>query len=157
MEIRDIVPRRWINWDLESTFGSFERDLSRMLRELRRGFDESGKGMAEFNPKTNVTENEKAIRITVELPGVDEKDVKVSLNEYGLNIRGEKRLEKEEKNEDHHLIERVYGEFSRVIGLPREVDREKVDANFKKGVLTVTIPKTEKAQASAKEIAVKAG
>lgn len=154
MDVRDIVPKRWAHWDLDTAFSGFERDLNRIFRDLRHGF-EGGRQLAEFNPKVNVTENEKAISVTAELPGLDEKDVKVTLNDYGLSIRGEKKWEKEEKNNDQHLIERSYGEFSRVIALPKEVDREKIQANFKKGVLTVLIPKSEKAQASAKEIPVK--
>jgi len=81
MEVRDIGPRGWLNWDLDRTFGSFERDLNRLFRDLRHPFENGGNGLKEFHPKINVSENDKAINVTAELPGLDEKDVKVTLNE----------------------------------------------------------------------------
>ena len=92
--------------------------------------------------------------VSVELPGLEDKDVNVSLSRDGLTISGEKRQEKEEKRRNYYRAERSYGSFKRSIPLPCEVDAGKVDAVFRKGVLTVTLPKALKAQAR-KRITVK--
>jgi HSP20 family protein len=108
-----------------------------------------------FSPKVDVTENEKEFNISAELPGMDDKDIDVSLQNDMLTIRGEKKEEKEDKGKDYYRMERSYGYFSRTIPLPVEVETDKVDAKFKKGVLTITLPKTAKAVAETKKISVK--
>lgn len=107
-------------------------------------------------PAVDVTETEKAYEITAELPGLDEKNVEVSLVSGGLTIKGEKQDEKEEKKKDYYLHERHFGSFERYFKVPDDVDAEKIEASFKKGVLTVTLPKKPEAQKPAKKIAIKA-
>jgi HSP20 family protein len=107
-------------------------------------------------PAVDVAESEKGYEITAELPGIDEKNVEVKLVNGTLTIKGEKREEKEEKNKDYYLNERRFGSFERSFGVPENVDESKIEANFKKGVLTVTLPKKAEAQAPAKKIEVKA-
>jgi len=107
-------------------------------------------------PAVDVAESEKAHEITAELPGMDEKDIEVKVAESRLTINGEKLEEKEEKKKDYYLHERHFGSFERSFELPTTVDADKIEANFKKGVLTVTLPKKAEAQKPAKKIDVKA-
>jgi HSP20 family protein len=107
-------------------------------------------------PAVDIVEGDKAYEISAELPGMDEKSIEVKLTNEGLTIKGEKHEEKEEKKKDFYLQERRFGSFERSFRLPEGVDTEKVEANFKKGVLTVTLPKTPAAQQAEKKIAVKA-
>jgi len=100
-----------------------------------------------------VTESDKEIEITAELPGLEEKDVQVNLSDNVLTIRGEKKAEKEQKEKDYHLIERNYGSFARSLDLPAGIDPDSVKATIDKGVLKVTVPKP--APAVAKKIDVK--
>jgi len=94
--------------------------------------------------------------LTAELPGVDEKDVQVTLEDNILTIKGEKRTEREEKKGGYHLAERSYGAFQRAFEVPASVAADKVDATFAKGVLKVTLPKSEAGQSKARRIDVKA-
>ncbi|MFC1535155.1 Hsp20/alpha crystallin family protein [Thermodesulfobacteriota bacterium] len=94
-------------------------------------------------PAFDITENEKEYLITAELPGIDAKDVDVTLSEGILSVKGEKKHEKEDKGKDFHRIERRYGSFHRSFRIPGRVETEKVDANFKDGVLKLTLPKAE--------------
>ena len=99
-----------------------------------------------FTPETNVAESDTGLEVTVDLPGLKQGDFHVELHDGELWISGEKKEEKEEQDNTYHRIERHYGQFRRVIPLPKSVDKEKVDAKYSDGVLTVTIPKTEEAQ-----------
>ncbi len=106
-------------------------------------------------PSVDVKETDKAYEVTAELPGMSEKDIELSLSDGLLTLKGEKRSEKEEKEENYHLTERRYGSFSRSFRLPGTVDEGKVIAEFEKGVLTVTLPKTAAAQKKSRKIDVK--
>jgi HSP20 family protein len=107
-------------------------------------------------PAVDVTETDKAYEITAELPGMDEKDMEVKFANGVLTIKGEKQNEKEEKKQDYYLRERSFGSFQRTFQVPDGVDTSKIDASFKKGVLTVTLPKSTEAQKAEKKITVKA-
>jgi HSP20 family protein len=106
-------------------------------------------------PAVDITEKDKAYEITAELPGIDEKNVEVTCANGMLRIKGEKHEEKEEKKQDYHLQERRYGSFERSFRVPEGVDTDKIEANFKKGVLKVVLPKTAEAQKAEKKIAIK--
>jgi HSP20 family protein len=93
-----------------------------------------------------MSEDEKAYKISAELPDLDAKDVDVSVSGNMLVIKGEKRQEKEEKDKNYYFSERAYSSFQRTFELPASVDRDKVAADFSKGVLTITLPKTAEAQ-----------
>jgi HSP20 family protein len=95
--------------------------------------------------------------VTADLPGFDEKNIEVKLQNGSLCIKGERKSEKEEKKEDFHLTEREFGSFERRFTLPEGVDADKIEASLKKGVLTVSLPKKPEAQKPAKKIEVKAG
>jgi HSP20 family protein len=104
-------------------------------------------------PSLDFSETKTDMVVKAELPGIDPKDIDISLNEGILTIKGEKRQEKEEKEEGYHLVERSYGSFTRSIRLPREVQNEKINASYKNGVLKITLPKSE--EAKKKEIKIK--
>jgi HSP20 family protein len=109
----------------------------------------------EFSPRVDVRDSKKEILVSAELPGMDEKDIHVILNDDRLTIKGEKRVEREGGDSDRHYVERSYGSFSRTIPLPASVERDKCEASFKNGVLKVTLQKTKEALASGIEIPLK--
>ncbi len=107
----------------------------------------------EWLPSLDVSETKNDIVVKAEVPGMDPKDIDISLSNGVLTIKGEKKQEREEKEEDYHLIERSYGTFARSIQLPVEVQSNKVNASYKNGILKVTLPKSE--EAKIKEIKIK--
>ena len=144
------------------------RPFENLRREMDRLFDDFGAGLwhSPFRraldlgpsrrsevtaPAVDVSETDKAYEITAELPGMDEKSVEVKLANGMLTIKDEK----EEKKQDYYMRERTFGSFQRSFQLPADVDTDKIKAGFKKGVLTVTLPKSAEAQKSEKKIAVK--
>ncbi len=141
----------------ENPLLSLRSNIDRLFDNFLSGFGVSSFGATApmFNPSIDVADSGKDLRVTVELPGMDEKDIDVSVTQTSLTIRGEKRDETEEKGSSYHRMERMYGSFTRTIPLPVEVDVEGAKANYKKGVLSITIPKTEKALKEAKKIPVK--
>lgn len=106
-------------------------------------------------PAVDVGEGEKDYTVTAELPGLEPKDIEVTVTDHLLTIKGEKSYEKDEKNKDHHVSERAYGSFQRSFTMPEDIDAAKIAATLTKGVLTVTLPKTAEAQKPAKKIEVK--
>ena len=108
-------------------------------------------------PAVDIVEKDKAYEVAAELPGMDENNIEVKVANGMLTIKGEKKEEKEEKRKDYYHSERRYGSFERRFQISEGVDTSKIEASFKKGVLTVTLPKTSEAQAAEKKIAVKAG
>ena len=105
-------------------------------------------------PSFEVSETDDEFRVKAELPGMDEKDIEIDLEGTELTIRGEKKREHEEERRDYHVSEVSYGAFFRSMQLPAGADRDKVKAQFKKGVLTLTLPKTEQGKAQRKQIAI---
>lgn len=118
-------------------------------RPQRKGFQEVG----EWLPAVDVTETKSEIVVNAEIPGMDAKDIDISLNGETLTIRGEKKQEKEDKEENYHLIERRYGTFARWIPLLRGVDSDKVSASYENAVLKVRLPKSGKVEK--KEVKIK--
>jgi HSP20 family protein len=100
----------------------------------------------EWLPTVDISETKDKLLVKADLPGLDKKDVKVSISGDLLTIKGEKKKEEEEKDEHHYCVERYYGSFQRVIPLPTNVKNDKVKANFDKGVLKITLPKVEEAK-----------
>lgn len=135
------------------------KEMNRLFEDFLKGFalEPFGKRTgAAFEPKVNVSEREKEIVVSAELPGMDDKDIDVSLRKNELTIQGEKKEEKEEK-ESYHRMERSYGSFKKTLPLPCEVEDDKVEAQFKNGVLTITLPKAAEAIKGTKKINVKSG
>lgn len=106
-------------------------------------------------PAVDVTETEKGYKVVAELPGMDEKNIEVKIANGALTIKGEKQEETEEEKQDYYLRERSFGSFERTFPVPDGVDLDKVEAGFKKGVLSVTLPKTAEAQKAEKKITIK--
>ena len=115
----------------------------------------SGSGSMLAMPRADLSEDDNGYELSVELPGMDEKDLELTLAEGALVIKGEKKEEKEDK--ERHITERSYGSVQRRFPLPPDVDVEKMDASFAKGVLKVTLPKTGEAQAKGRKIEVRSG
>jgi HSP20 family protein len=110
-----------------------------------------------FSPRVDVSETDKEIKVSAELPGLDENDIEVSLARNLLTISGEKQEEAEDKGKNFYRMERSYGSFRRTIPLMVEVEADKIKAKFQKGVLTVTLPKTAEAQRQTRRIPIKTG
>jgi HSP20 family protein len=166
MDITDLIP--WKRGKKVPVRRGEERSLPAVQQDMNRWFDDffGGFGLTPFHaffdepwetfsPKVNVVEGDKEIKVSAELPGMDEKDINVSLSHGVLTINGEKKEEEEHKGKNYYRLERSYGSFQRSIPLPCEVDDSKVEAVFKKGVLTITLPKTP-ATLAGKKITVKA-
>jgi HSP20 family protein len=141
-------------------YSTFERELNRLFEPVF-GFGSAvalpQTMAAGFTPKIDLSENETALTVTAELPGLTESDIDLSLDKDLLTIKGEKKAEKEDKQQGYYRLERSYGSFQRTIPLPVEVDSEQSEATFKNGVLTVTIPKVKKAELERKKIPIKQG
>lgn len=122
-----------------------------------RPFDFAETTLSGFMPRVDVSETDKEIKVTVELPGLDEKDITLSLENDMLSIRGEKKTEKQDKSNNYYHMERSYGSFQRQISLPKAVDEDNIAALFKNGILTVTLPKHQTVEPNGKRIIVKRG
>lgn len=134
------------------------RRLNSFLDEAIGGFpfgSESGALTAAWTPAVDVFEDKDAVKIVAELPGVKPEDVKISLENQTLTMRGEKRQVAEEKTERVHRYERTYGAFERTFALPGTVDADRIEANYADGLLTVTLPKVERARPRQIEIRTK--
>lgn len=164
MNVHDLIPGSRNDRDVShnvrseslSPMVSLSREMNRLFDNMFRGFDDArmwGSRQADW-PKIDVEETDKNYRVTAELPGIDEKDVEVLLQDGLLTIRGEKKIENE--SQDRTLSERFYGRFERQLSFDRDVDQEKVSAVFKNGVLTVTIPRTAQAIEGRKRIPINA-
>jgi HSP20 family protein len=142
-------PFQRLHDEMDALFDDFYREFS--LEPF------GGLQTRAFSPNIDLAETDKEIKVIADLPGMDDKDIEVKLNNDSLTIRGEKKEENEDKGKGYYHVERSYGSFSRTIPLPVEIEREKADAHFKKGVLTVKIPKSKKAIETKKKIEIKAG
>ena len=139
-------------------FSLLRQEMNSVFDNFLRGFElEPFAGrFGAFSPSVDVKETEKEIKVSAELPGMNDKDIDVSLTKDSLTIKGEKKEEKEDKGKNYYRMERSFGSFTRTVPLPAEVDTEKAKADFVKGVLTVTLPKTPKAIKDTKKIPIKA-
>ena len=170
MSIRDLVPWNRDNGNRapavfrdsdRDPFLSLHREMNRLFDDVFRGFDSRLPTFARSSsfgggwPSVEIADGEKEIRVTAEVPGLEEKDIEVLLEDGVLTLKGEKRSETEDK--DKRFSERFYGRFERRIPLGLEIEDDKVSADFHNGVLTVTLPKTERAQTKAKRIAINGG
>jgi HSP20 family protein len=165
MNMRDLIP-----WgrnqqttpgryrDEGDPFMTLHREMNRLFDDVFRGFDMapfgslSGMGRTAGWPHVEVAETDKDVRISAELPGLEEKDVEVLMGDGVLTIRGEKKSEIEDK--ERAFSERHYGRFERRIPLAWDVEEDKIDASFRNGVLTLTLPKSAESKPSVKRIAI---
>lgn len=169
MSVRDMVPFGGRRRHLRNRGLARQQEkhpLTRMHDEVDRLFDNFfskdfgslgrfGEGFSDYLPEVDVQETDKEVRVSAELPGVDEKDIDVRVDGDNLVISGEKSEEKEDTEGDTYHSERYYGTFSRVVPLNSEVDIENADATFKKGVLKLSLPKTGNEKTAGRKIEVK--
>jgi HSP20 family protein len=164
MNVRDLVP--WSRGERERTPStrsetmspvvSLHREMNRLFDDVFRGFEGSAFGGSRGAwPSMDVEETDKEYRVTAELPGLEERDVEVLMQDGVLTLRGEKRLEKDPGN--RRFSERFYGRFERQISLDRDIDESAINATFRNGVLTVTVPKSTQAAERTKRIPINAG
>jgi HSP20 family protein len=175
MDIKKLNPWNWLRREEEqarnvsaqrqqdapqgySPLAQLHRDIDRMFGGLVPGFGWGRMLDVEddlLRPNVDVASTDKEYTITVEVPGIDEKDVKLELAHDGtLTIRGEKKQEKEHKDKDFHRVERSYGSFQRTISLPEDASQDAIDASFKNGVLTISCPRKAVAQTPVKRITI---
>jgi HSP20 family protein len=127
------------------------RELSIMQDRMNRMFEDAGRGWrgdepsstTTWSPAVDIYETDTDITVNAELPGVDRKDIGLNLEKNVLTLKGERRFEKETKQENYHRVERAYGGFSRSFSIPAIVDEEKIRAEYKDGILKISLPKKE--------------
>jgi HSP20 family protein len=130
------------------------RDLNLLQDRMNRLFDDAGRGWradepaatTTWSPAVDIFETEGEIVVKAELPGMERKDITLHLENNVLSLRGERKFEKETKDENYHRIERSYGAFNRSFAIPATVDEEKIRAEYKDGVLNIVLPKKEQAR-----------
>jgi len=144
-------------WDPFREFTTLQERMNRLVRDQYRaeGDPEESLTTTNFAPPVDVYEDEHSITLKIEVPGIDEKDIDVRIENNTLTVHGERKFEKEEKEENFRRVERQYGSFTRQFTLPNTVDPEQVNATYDKGVLKITLAK--KAEAKPKQIKVNVG
>jgi HSP20 family protein len=143
-------------WDPFREFSTLQDRMNRLFRESYgpEGRDES-LTTSQFAPPVDVYEDEHNVVLKVEVPGIDEKDIDVRVENNVLTVHGERKVEKEEKEENFRRVERQYGSFTRTFTVPTTVDAERIQADYDKGILKIVLPK--KAEAKPKSIKVNVG
>lgn len=170
MAITDLIPWKKdetklpvVRQDYPDLALSLQNEMHRMFEDFFHDpfglthFGEFNPTQGVFNPQVDISETDKEYIVSAELPGLDEKDIHVSLSHHTLTISGDKKAEKRDKGKNYYRVERSYGVFNRSIPLPDEVDEDKIEAAFKNGVLTVNLPKTTEAVSQPKRITIKKG
>lgn len=162
MKIRNLLPATGeaAGQDNDHSFHSLQRRMNSLFDDFFSGFDAAPRAVADgfgaFIPSVDIKESDKDFTIYAELPGVDEKDVEVTVTQNSVTIKGEKKEEKETKGKNYYHMERSYGSFNRVISLTAQADASRASASFKNGVLNITIPKSESAKAKGTKIPITA-
>ena len=159
--LRDLMPvsQRSLSPASSDPLIGFRRAIDRLFQDFSSGFGdiesanwpESSRG---FTPRLDLEERDDKIILLAELPGMTDKDVQIEINRDILTIKGEKKTETEGKERGRSFSERCYGSFERTLRLPSEVNRDKIDASLKDGILTVTLPKSAEAKREVKKISV---
>ena len=142
-------------WDPFREFSTLQDRMNRLFRDSYGDAREEALTTSTFAPPVDVYEDEHNITLKIEVPGIDEKDIDVRIENNTLTVHGERKFEKEEKEENFRRVERQYGSFTRSFTLPNTVDAEQVQAHYEKGILKVQLAK--KAEAKPKQIKVNVG
>src|ERR1700726_5313155 len=142
-------------WEPFREFSTLQDRMNRLFRETQGNSQDESLTASGFAPAVDVYEDEHNVTLKIEVPGIDEKDIDIRLENNTLTVHGERKIEKEEKEENYRRVERQYGSFTRTFTLPSTVDSEKVSATYDKGVLKISLPK--KAEAKPKQIKVTGG
>ncbi|MDI6741547.1 MAG: Hsp20/alpha crystallin family protein [Smithella sp.] len=160
MKIKNLLPEvaRRVRADNDHPFYSLQKEMNGVFDNFFRGFDVAPrgftKGLGTFSPSIDVKENDKEFIIRAELPGVEEKDIDVTVTNDLVTIRGEKKEEKEDKDKNYYYMERTYGSFCRAIPLEAEIESGKAEARFKNGILDIKIPKSQSAKAKGTKVSI---
>src|SRR5215471_18726729 len=141
-EVMTVITR----WDPFREFSTLQDRMNRLFRDSYSEGREESLTTSSFAPPVDVYEDEHKVTLKIEVPGIDEKDIDVRIENNVLTVHGERKFEKEEKEENFRRVERHYGSFTRTFTLPNTVDSEKVSANYDKGVLKVTLAKKSEAK-----------
>lgn len=150
----DLLPSKKRRSDVPSIFSEMDDMLQKMWYDFP--FHDLGADVElNWSPRLDVSETDKALEVVADLPGMEKKDIKVSLDGDLLTIKGEKKEVKETKDKHYHTIERRSGSFYRAVRLPVEVQNDKIEANFKDGTLTLTLPKSKEAEKKVAQIEIK--
>ena len=151
------TPSAPVNQDqpAQNVMTSMRQEIDRLFDDFAHRTPASWFGVEVVTPIVDITETDDAVEVTVELPGVDEKDIDVDVSGDVLTIRGEKKKEEEQSEKQYHRIERSYGAFRRSMRIPFEVDPDQVSATHDKGVLRVTLTKPAEAKKRSRKISVK--
>ncbi len=153
--VRDVTAWHPVS-DFASEFLTMQREIDRMFDRFRGGVADDGSVSTSLvAPAVDIIERQNDYTIKAELPGVKKEDVKITVQNGVLTIRGEKKQEEEKKGENYHRVERSYGSFQRSFTLPNSVSSEKIEASYDNGVLSVTLPKVEEAKPKEIEVRVK--
>src|SRR6202030_4682116 len=139
-------------WEPFREFSTLQDRMNRLFRETQGNGQDESLTSSSFAPAVDVYEDEHNVALKIEVPGIDEKDIDVRIENTTLTVHGERKIEKEKKEENFRRVERQYGSFTRSFTLPTTVDREKVSANYDKGILKISLAK--KAEAKPKQIKV---
>jgi HSP20 family protein len=170
MPISDLIPWKKDETSVPIRRGREEDALLDLRKQMNRLFDDfferpfnlspffrESAYSGVFAPHIDVSEDNKEVKISAELPGMEPEDINITLDAHMLTISGEKRSEKEEKDQRYYRVERSYGSFQRSIPLPEGIQEEKIDATFKRGVLVIKLPKSVEAQKKSKKISINTG
>jgi HSP20 family protein len=164
MQIKDLIP--WARKDEsgelrpagDSLLVSLQRDMNRAFESFwnraERPFGAVA-GFGETAPRSDVVETDSGIEVTIELPGLDEREIEVSITDEALTVKGEKKIERKEEKKGYYVSERSYGSVYRSIPLPAGVDADGAEANFRNGVLTVNLPQRPEAKARVRKVEVR--
>lgn len=156
-----LLPKRKESDSLFQPMQTFQKKMNEVFESFFKDFDEgflpwqSSAEKSDFLPRIDVAETDKEIMVNVELPGMTEKDVEITLDHGILSIKGEKQQKSEDKKGHYHYVERRYGSFYRGIPIPAEIDHNKIEAVFKNGVLGISLPKKEITGSPSRRIEVK--
>lgn len=167
MNMNKLVPWNWFKKeeaDAEhrvTTRDPFDRFFDDFFRNDDLPFRRRSLSLSDrsewFRPRLDIAETEKEYTVTVELPGVEPGEIQLDIVGDTLRIRGEKKQETEKKGKNYHCVERSYGSFHRTLALPEDVDADAIDANFKKGVMHIVLPRKPDVRPDSKKIDVKTG
>ena len=147
-----------IKWNPTSDLFNLEREFNRLFSTFGDKFgisraEENAYASAVWSPLADISEDDDKYEVKLDLPGIDKKDVKLSFTDGQITISGEKKQENKEKNTKYHKVERMFGKYYRSFVLPVKIKEDKIDAQFKNGQLTITIPKAD--EVKPKEIEIK--
>jgi HSP20 family protein len=151
-----------VRWNPSKDLLNIEREFNRMFNSFNKsfGFGDSDDELAEYEnavwaPLTDISEDKDNFVLKLDLPGIKKENVKINYENGQLSISGERKHESEKKNAKFHRVERSYGKYFRSFNLPSKIQEDKIDAEFKDGQLTITVPKSEEAKPKQIEVKVK--